>query len=58
MKREQTGLNTYLYKYGLGDERHFIADFRRMNEIGTVTEVFIDNMLAFEYTPYKGMCIS
>lgn len=55
MKQEQTGLNTTRYTYTLGDERHFIAHFKDMQErnTGTVTEVFINNGLAFEYTPNR-----
>tara|TARA_Y100000310_G_C20335694_1_gene647386 strand:- start:448 stop:648 length:201 start_codon:yes stop_codon:yes gene_type:complete len=53
MIKTTTGLNTTLYTFPFHEEYSFIHYYRELSKVGQVTEVFIDNKLAFEYTPNK-----
>ena len=53
MKKEMIGLNTYLYTYGLRDKDNYHKAMARLSKTGKVTELFVNNKLAFEWKKYR-----
>ena len=53
MKKEQIGLNTYLYTYPLNKGCQFELKMKEMEQFGNVTEVFLNNELGFELKLFK-----
>ena len=47
-KKQQIGLNTYLYTFPLNSKVSFRNEMEKKRCFGTVTEVFLNNELGFE----------
>ena len=53
MKRKMIGLNTYLYTFEVNDRDNYTKVIQRLQSKGMITEVFVNNKLAFEFKEYK-----
>jgi len=51
--RTQTGLRTWLYSFKLTKREKAERAKNRLKHKGTVTEVFVNNGLAFEFTKHR-----
>jgi hypothetical protein len=49
VKKEMTGLHTYLYTFGLKEGKKCEQYRARLGKTGMITTVFVDNRLAFEW---------
>lgn len=49
MTKFYIGLNRYRYTYPLKSRKQFLEAMSKRSETGEVTEVFMNNRLAFEY---------
>lgn len=49
MEKELIGLRTTLYTFDLSDELSYEHTMNRLKNKGTITTVFINNKLAFEF---------
>lgn len=49
MEKELIGLRTTLYTFDLSDELSYNRTMNRLKNKGTITTVFINNKLAFEF---------
>lgn len=48
MRKQYVGLNTYLYTFPLKQKENHDKVLKRLKSSCTITEVFVNNMLAFE----------
>lgn len=51
--KELIGLNTYLFSFPLNCRETFRLEMEKMSQVGTVTEVFLNNKLGFEVKLFK-----
>lgn len=49
MTKEYIGLNLYYYEFNLKEEKKFLSMKEKLSKTGTITEIFVNNKLAFEY---------
>lgn len=52
MTKELIGLDVFLYTYKLSETKKFNDDREKLSKTGVITEVFVNNGLAFEHKKY------